>query len=60
MPAPPAAILAAGLPQLASRPNIVFFLIDDLGWRDLGCQGSTFYQTPNIDRLAREGARLTD
>ncbi len=40
--------------------NIVLFLIDDLGWRDLGCQGSTFYQTPNIDRLAGEGTRFTD
>ena len=40
--------------------NIVLFLIDDLGWMDLGCQGSAFYQTPNIDRLAREGARFTD
>lgn len=43
-----------------ARPNIVLFLIDDLGWRDLGCQGSTFYRTPNIDRLAGEGARFTD
>jgi len=42
------------------RMNIVLFLIDDLGWMDLGCQGSTFYQTPNIDRLAQEGARFTD
>jgi arylsulfatase A-like enzyme len=42
------------------RTNIVLFLIDDLGWMDLGCQGSTFYQTPNVDRLAREGARFTD
>jgi arylsulfatase A len=41
-------------------PNIVLFLIDDLGWRDLGCQGSTFYRTPHIDRLARAGARFTD
>ncbi len=40
--------------------NIVLFLIDDLGWRDLGCQGSTYYQTPNIDRLAAEGVRFTD
>ena len=48
--------------QAAEPPamNIVLFLIDDLGWMDLGCQGSTFYQTPNIDRLAREGARFTD
>lgn len=40
--------------------NVVLFLIDDLGWRDLGCQGSSYYQTPNIDRLAAEGARFTD
>ena len=37
------------------KPNVVFFLVDDLGWRDLGCYGSTFYETPNLDRLAREG-----
>ncbi|MFY7809463.1 MAG: sulfatase-like hydrolase/transferase, partial [Fimbriimonadaceae bacterium] len=42
------------------RPNIILFLIDDLGWKDLGCQGSTFYQTPNIDRLATEGVRFTE
>ena len=41
-------------------PNIILFLIDDLGWRDLGCQGSTFYQTPHIDQLAAEGVRFTD
>ncbi|MEY2409867.1 MAG: arylsulfatase [Verrucomicrobiota bacterium] len=40
-------------------PNIVFILMDDLGWADLGCQGSDFYRTPNIDRLAREGMRFT-
>jgi arylsulfatase A-like enzyme len=57
---PLAACGAADVPRPAGRPNIVLFLIDDLGWRDLGCQGSTFYQTPHIDRLAREGARFTD
>lgn len=41
------------------RPNIVLFLIDDLGWRDLGCQGSTFYRTPQIDALAATGIRYT-
>lgn len=41
-------------------PNVVFILADDLGWSDLGCQGSTYYETPNIDRLAREGLRFTD
>ena len=43
------------------RPqNIVLFLIDDLGWMDLGCQGSTYYQTPNVDKHAAEGVRFTD
>ncbi len=42
------------------KTNVVFFLIDDLGWKDLGCYGSTYYQTPNIDRLAAEGMRFTD
>ena len=44
----------------AAPPNIVFFLADDLGQRDLGCYGSTFYETPNLDRMAREGLRFTD
>jgi arylsulfatase A-like enzyme len=43
-----------------TKPNFVFFLIDDLGWNDVGCYGSTFYETPNIDRLAKEGIRFTD
>ncbi|MCR2808063.1 sulfatase [Paenibacillus soyae] len=42
------------------RPNIIFILIDDMGWRDLGCYGSSFYETPNIDKLASEGVRFTD
>lgn len=42
-----------------SRPNIVFILIDDMGWKDLGCQGSEFYETPNIDKIAAEGIRFT-
>jgi arylsulfatase A-like enzyme len=40
-------------------PNIVFFLVDDLGWRDVGCYGSSFYETPHIDQLATEGVRFT-
>ena len=43
-----------------SKPNIVFFLMDDLGWMDLTCYGSDFYETPNLDRLARRGIRFTD
>ncbi|MEN6333319.1 MAG: sulfatase, partial [Phycisphaerales bacterium] len=42
------------------KPNFVFFLSDDLGWKDLGCYGSTFYETPNIDRLAAQGVRFTN
>jgi arylsulfatase A-like enzyme len=44
----------------AEQPNIILFLIDDLGWKDLGCQGSTYYRTPHIDRLANQGARFTN
>ena len=40
--------------------NVILFLIDDLGWKDLGCYGSTFYQTPNIDKLASQGVRFTN
>jgi len=54
---------SAAKPQLdgtSRSPNIVFFLVDDLGWSDVGCNGSSFYDTPNIDRLAAEGLRFTD
>jgi len=44
----------------ADRPNVVFFLVDDLGWRDLGCFGSSFYDTPHVDGLARSGMRFTN
>ncbi|MDA7915051.1 sulfatase-like hydrolase/transferase [bacterium] len=37
------------------RPNIVFFLVDDLGQRDVACYGSQFYETPSIDALAKDG-----
>lgn len=40
-------------------PNVIIFLIDDLGWTDVGCFGSKFYETPNIDKLAKEGVRFT-
>jgi arylsulfatase A-like enzyme len=41
------------------RPNIVFLLADDLGWTDVGCFGSSYYQTPNIDRLRGQGMKFT-
>lgn len=43
----------------ADRPNVVLILVDDLGLHDIGIEGSTFYQTPNIDQLAKEGMRFT-
>jgi arylsulfatase A-like enzyme len=58
--------ILAGLPLLAfqasrarQRPNIILCLIDDLGWTDLGCFGSDYYRTPNIDRFATQSVRFT-
>jgi arylsulfatase A-like enzyme len=42
------------------KPNIVFIVIDDMGWRDLGCYGSEYYETPNIDHLAETGVKFTN
>jgi len=47
-------------PQKYKKPNFVFILIDDMGWTDVACYGSEFHETPNIDRLARQGMRFTD
>ena len=44
---------------VASRPNVIVLLVDDMGWKDLSCQGSGFYRTPHIDRLAASGVRFT-
>lgn len=43
-----------------SKPNVIMFLVDDMGWTDLACYGSSFYETPHIDALAKEGIRFTD
>jgi len=51
----------AVLPTLPAAPrNVVVFLVDDMGWTDLGCYGSDFYETPHIDALAASGVRFTD
>jgi arylsulfatase A-like enzyme len=54
-----AATTAAAQPP-RRQPNIVFFLADDLGYRDLGCTGNSVIRTPNLDALARSGMRFTD
>jgi arylsulfatase A-like enzyme len=43
----------------AERTNVVLILADDLGWADLGCYGSTYHKTPNLDRFAKESMRFT-
>ena len=53
------ALLACAANVAADPPNVVFILADDLGWTDLGCQGSKYYETPHIDRLASQGMRFT-
>ncbi|MDF2159014.1 sulfatase [Algoriphagus sp. CAU 1675] len=45
--------------QTNSSPNVVFFLVDDLGWTDLGSFGSEFYETPNLDKLVNSGIKFT-
>jgi len=55
----PALCLGADTFAQVSPPNIVFILADDLGWKDLGCYGNTFNETPNLDSLAQYGIRFT-
>lgn len=55
-------LAALSLPLLsfgAAKPNVVFILVDDLGWSDVGCFGATLHETPNIDQLAAKGMRFT-
>jgi arylsulfatase A-like enzyme len=57
-----ATILAGNVFAVAQEtrpPNIIIILADDLGWTDVGCQGSKYYETPNIDKLATQGLRMT-
>ncbi len=46
--------------RIRKAPNIVFIMIDDMGWRDAGFMGSRYYETPNIDKLAGEGMVFTN
>lgn len=49
----------ASIAAAERRPNILFILADDLGWRDLSNEGSAYYESPHIDRIAREGMKFT-
>lgn len=52
-------LLTACNPQPPARPNVLFILADDLGYHDLSVTGSTYYETPNLDALAKEGLQFT-
>lgn len=56
----PLSLLIPLLASAKSKPNIVFILADDLGIKDLSCEGSTFYETPHIDEIAQSGMRFTN
>jgi arylsulfatase A-like enzyme len=56
----PTFVLAQSQPARADRPNVVLIITDDVGYGDFGAYGATDIQTPNVDRLSREGVRLTD
>ena len=49
----------AGAAEKNAKPNIIFILCDDMGYGDLGCYGQKYIQTPNLDRMAREGMLFT-
>lgn len=54
-----AAFCCAAVQAAQTKPNIIFFLVDDMGWMDCGANGSQYYETPNMDRLAKQGMRFT-
>ena len=54
------ALVAVPLRAAASKPNLVFILVDDMGYADIGCMGAKDIRTPNIDRLAAEGVKFSD
>lgn len=56
----PAISQSADEPSATPPPNIIFINVDDLGWADLGCYGSKYYETLAIDRLAAQGVKFTD
>jgi arylsulfatase A-like enzyme len=53
-------INSIGYAQQQGKPNVLFILVDDYGWKDVGAYGSEFYETPNIDKLAKSGIKFTN
>ncbi len=56
----PFLLTASFLTAAPKHPNVVFLLVDDLGWGDFGCYGAEFNETPNIDKLAKNGMLFTN
>src|SRR5210317_2264333 len=54
------ALSTSTLPANGTTPNFIFILIDDMGWKDVGFMGNEYIDTPNIDRIAKEGIFFTD
>src|SRR5215210_4296245 len=52
--------LSAYSAEPARKPNVIVFLVDDMGWMDCGAYGSQYYETPNMDRFAKRAMRFTD
>src|SRR5688572_15513928 len=50
----------AAAPNASRKPNVIVFLVDDMGWMDCGVYGSKYYETPNMDRFAQRALRFTD
>jgi arylsulfatase A-like enzyme len=53
------ATLGMSNPQPKKKPNLLFILVDDLGWSDLSCYGNSIHETPHVDQLAKQGMRFT-
>ena len=54
-----ALVVTQAVSAATKQPNVIVVFIDDLGWTDLGCYGSKFYETPHIDQLAKQGVMFT-
>lgn len=52
-------LLCSSCKEQFEKPNVLLIVVDDLGWKDLGCFGSDYYHTPNVDQLAEDGIRFT-